>query len=175
MNQSTAPSNDILFEQRDGIGRVTFNRPQARNAFTFAMYERLAQICEEADGDRAIKVLVFQGAGDNADGSGWWAPWACWEDDGHLHLELELPGVAKDDLELVTHQGKLLVKCQRKAPEEGKQFRFNTRRYGEFERVISLPDTIDTDAIQAELRDGVLHVTLNKRAEAQPKRINVGG
>ena len=70
MNQSTAPSNDILFEQHDGIGRVTFNRPQARNAFTFAMYEQLAQICEEADGDRAIKVLVFQGSGDKAFAAG---------------------------------------------------------------------------------------------------------
>ena len=70
MNQSTAPSNDILFEQRDGIGRVTFNRPQARNAFTFAMYERLAEICQEADGDRGIKVLVFQGAGDKAFAAG---------------------------------------------------------------------------------------------------------
>jgi enoyl-CoA hydratase/carnithine racemase len=49
---------------------VTFNRPQARNAFTFAMYERLAAICEEADNDRAIKVLVFQGAGDKAFASG---------------------------------------------------------------------------------------------------------
>jgi len=64
------PSNDILFESRDGVGRVTFNRPQARNAFTFAMYERLAQICEQANRDRAIKVLVFQGAGDKAFASG---------------------------------------------------------------------------------------------------------
>src|ERR1700731_1329366 len=70
MNQSTAPSNDILFDRRDGIGRGTFNRPQARNAFTFAMYERLAQICEEADGDRAIKVLVEPGAGDKAFAAG---------------------------------------------------------------------------------------------------------
>ena len=37
-------SRDILYELRDGVGRVTFNRPQARNAFTFAMYERLAAI-----------------------------------------------------------------------------------------------------------------------------------
>ena len=54
----------------DGIGRVTFNRPQARNAFTFAMYERLAQICEQANADKAIKVLIFQGAGDKAFASG---------------------------------------------------------------------------------------------------------
>jgi enoyl-CoA hydratase/carnithine racemase len=62
--------NDILFELRDGIGRITFNRPQARNAFTFAMYERLAEICAQANDDRAIKVLVLQGAGDKAFASG---------------------------------------------------------------------------------------------------------
>jgi enoyl-CoA hydratase len=70
MNEQAATSGDILFELRDGIGRVTFNRPQARNAFTFEMYERLAQICQQANGDRSIKVLVFQGAGDKAFASG---------------------------------------------------------------------------------------------------------
>jgi enoyl-CoA hydratase len=70
MNEQTQNSQDILYELRDGIGRITFNRPQARNAFTFAMYERLAQICDEADRDRAIKVLVLQGAGDKAFASG---------------------------------------------------------------------------------------------------------
>lgn len=63
-------SGDILFDLNDGIGRVTFNRPQARNAFTFAMYERLAEICAQANEDRSIKVLVFQGAGDKAFASG---------------------------------------------------------------------------------------------------------
>ena len=63
-------SQDILYEVRDGVGRITFNRPQARNAFTFAMYERLAAICDEANRDRAIKVLVLQGAGDKAFASG---------------------------------------------------------------------------------------------------------
>jgi enoyl-CoA hydratase len=68
MEQQTA--DDILFNLDNGIGRVIFNRPQARNAFTFAMYERLAQICEQANRDRTIKVLVFQGAGDKAFASG---------------------------------------------------------------------------------------------------------
>jgi len=74
MNQQTQTSQDtsldILYEVRGGVGRVTFNRPQARNAFTFAMYERLAAICDEANRDRAIKVLVLQGAGDRAFASG---------------------------------------------------------------------------------------------------------
>jgi enoyl-CoA hydratase len=70
MNQQSATASDILYDLRDGIGRVTFNRPQARNAFTFEMYERLAQICGEANADRSIKVLVFQGSGDKAFASG---------------------------------------------------------------------------------------------------------
>jgi enoyl-CoA hydratase/carnithine racemase len=60
----------MLYEVKDGIGWVTFNRPQARNAFTFAMYERLAEIAAAANADKAIKVLVFQGAGDKAFASG---------------------------------------------------------------------------------------------------------
>jgi enoyl-CoA hydratase len=61
---------DLLFEVAEGIGWVTFNRPQARNAFTFAMYERLAGICAEVTADRSIKVLVLQGAGEKAFASG---------------------------------------------------------------------------------------------------------
>src|ERR1700760_766463 len=70
MDQQTPAAEDLLFEVKGGIGRATFNRPQARNAFTFAMYEGLAQICELANADRAIKALVFQGAGDKAFASG---------------------------------------------------------------------------------------------------------
>jgi len=70
MDHQSAEFGDLLFEVKNGIGRATFNRPQARNAFTFEMYERLAQICEQADKDRSIKVLVLQGAGDKAFASG---------------------------------------------------------------------------------------------------------
>ena len=70
MNLEAAEAQDLVFEVEDGIGRITFNRPQARNAFTFAMYERLAAICEEANGDHAIKVLVLRGAGDKAFAAG---------------------------------------------------------------------------------------------------------
>ena len=43
MNAPVAASEDLIYSVEDGIGRVTFNRPQARNALTFAMYERLAR------------------------------------------------------------------------------------------------------------------------------------
>jgi enoyl-CoA hydratase/carnithine racemase len=63
-------SGDILYEIQDGIGRITFNRPQARNAFTFRMYEQLGDICEQAEKDSSIKVLLLTGAGEKAFAAG---------------------------------------------------------------------------------------------------------
>ncbi|MBZ5659923.1 MAG: enoyl-CoA hydratase/isomerase family protein [Acidobacteriia bacterium] len=63
-------SEELLYEIQDGIGRITFNRPQARNSFTFAMYERLREICEQAQNDSSIKALVLTGAGGKAFAAG---------------------------------------------------------------------------------------------------------
>ena len=62
--------DELLHEVRDGVAYVTFNRPQARNALTFAMYERLAQICNDANTDRSIKAILITGAGDKAFAAG---------------------------------------------------------------------------------------------------------
>jgi enoyl-CoA hydratase len=63
-------SEEILYEVKDGIARITFNRPEARNAFTFRMYERLAEICRNTSGDESIKVLVLTGADETAFAAG---------------------------------------------------------------------------------------------------------
>jgi enoyl-CoA hydratase/carnithine racemase len=70
MSHPTPLDTDLLYEIRDGIGRITFNRPQARNSLTFNMYERLAQICEGASKDGSLKVLILTGAGDKAFAAG---------------------------------------------------------------------------------------------------------
>jgi enoyl-CoA hydratase len=63
-------SQDILYEVKDGVGRITFNRPETRNAFTFAMYERLAEICRQATADSSVKVLLLTGADEKAFAAG---------------------------------------------------------------------------------------------------------
>jgi enoyl-CoA hydratase len=63
-------TEELLYDVRDGIARVTFNRPQARNALTFAMYERLAEICGAVNQDRSIRALILTGAGDKAFAAG---------------------------------------------------------------------------------------------------------
>jgi enoyl-CoA hydratase len=70
MSDTATLEADLLYEVRDGIGRITFNRPQARNSLTFGMYERLAEICANAGKDGSLKVLILTGAGDKAFASG---------------------------------------------------------------------------------------------------------
>src|SRR5260370_18692590 len=70
MNETATLQADLLYEVRSGIGRITFNRPQARNSLTFSMYERLAEICASAGKDASLKVLILTGAGDKAFASG---------------------------------------------------------------------------------------------------------
>ncbi len=61
---------DLIFAVHDGIARITFNRPQARNALTFAMYERLAEICREVEDDPSVRAMILTGAGEKAFASG---------------------------------------------------------------------------------------------------------
>jgi enoyl-CoA hydratase len=70
MNAPVTASEDLIYSVEDGIARLTFNRPQARNALTFAMYEQMAAICETINNDRSIKALILTGAGDKAFASG---------------------------------------------------------------------------------------------------------
>lgn len=62
--------DEILYSVADGIGTITLNRPQARNALTFGMYERLAAICSDLAGHGSPKVLVITGAGEKAFAAG---------------------------------------------------------------------------------------------------------
>ncbi len=63
-------SDELLYEVRDGIGTITFNRPQARNALTFAMYDGLAEICRSAGEKGEARALVVRGAGKKAFAAG---------------------------------------------------------------------------------------------------------
>jgi len=55
--------NEVLVERRSDVVWLTFNRPEARNAMTFAMYERMAEVAHEVDSDRAVRALVLTGSG----------------------------------------------------------------------------------------------------------------
>jgi enoyl-CoA hydratase len=59
-------TEDVLFERDGATAWITFNRPEKRNAMTFAMYERLVALCDEIEAEPEIRVVVLRGAGDKA-------------------------------------------------------------------------------------------------------------
>jgi enoyl-CoA hydratase len=63
-------ADELLYEIRGSAGWITLNQPEARNALTFSMYERLAEICRTAPGGGAVRCLVVTGAGDKAFAAG---------------------------------------------------------------------------------------------------------
>jgi len=61
---------EVIFERRGPVAWLTFNRPQARNALTFAMYDALFRVCDAVEADSDVRVLVITGAGDKAFAAG---------------------------------------------------------------------------------------------------------
>jgi len=97
-------------------------------------------------------------------------PLAIWQDDDHFYFEAELPGVTEKDLEITVHDGVLTVKGERR-DEEGRAFLYNSRSFGPFERVVTLPEAVDSEQVEATLIGGVLRVRLSKSPKARPRKI----
>jgi enoyl-CoA hydratase len=72
MNEAlqTNAAGDVLFETDGAIAIATLNRPQARNALTFAMYDRLAEICRSMRPEQEVRALIVTGSGDRAFAAG---------------------------------------------------------------------------------------------------------
>lgn len=101
------------------------------------------------------------------------APLSLWEEEGNYFAEVDLPGVTADGIDVTVEKNQLRISAERKAPEGERQYWYQERSFGRVERVLVLPDSVDPDSIEAELKDGILHLKLAKRAEAQPKKIAV--
>lgn len=101
-------------------------------------------------------------------------PLNLWEDEGRLYVECELPGVQMDDLKVAVVGRDLTIKGQRRSrPAEGATYHRQERDTGSFHRVVNLPVDIDPGKVNAELRHGVLTITLPKAPEARPRKIEV--
>ncbi len=87
------------------------------------------------------------------------------------------PGVDPASLEVSLERGLLSIAGQRASvlppPDAKASVHINERFDGKFRRALAMPDDADPDGVQASLRDGVLHVTVKRRAAAQPRRIAV--
>jgi len=101
-----------------------------------------------------------------------------WEKDDALMVEMEVPGVKTDEVEVSVAKGELSIRINRAAEtEEEKHVTYHRRErpIGSFSRVVRLPVEVDADHVAAALHDGVLTITLPKAPSAKPRKINVAG
>jgi HSP20 family protein len=90
-------------------------------------------------------------------------------------FKADLPGIKESDLEISLTGNRLTVSGQRQEDkkDEADTYYAYERSYGAFSRSFTLPEGVDPDQVQADLKDGVLNVVIRKKPEVQPKRIRL--
>jgi HSP20 family protein len=97
-----------------------------------------------------------------------------WEQNDALKVEMELPGVKSEQLDISVAGGELSVKVS--APEESQEevtYHRRERPIGAFSRIVRLPVEVNAERVEADLHDGVLTITLPKAESAKPRKINI--
>jgi HSP20 family protein len=99
------------------------------------------------------------------------------EDADHLYVEAELPGFRKEDVDITLENQMLTISAERKESNEKKEDKggwlLRERRNARFMRSFTLPATVSDQKVDAKLNDGVLTITLDKREETKPRKIQV--
>ncbi|WP_347060603.1 Hsp20/alpha crystallin family protein [Blastococcus sp. HT6-30] len=103
-----------------------------------------------------------------------WAPLADVEetDDAYV-VEIDLPGVKRDDIDIQLGDRRLTVSGEVKDKERTGILRRRTRRIGQFQYSVTLPAEVDADEVSAQLDEGVLTVRVPKPEQAKPRRIQI--
>ena len=100
------------------------------------------------------------------------------EDTDHIYFEVELPGFKKEDLDITLENQTLTIAAERRenrkeGDEKKGDWLLHERRYSKFLRSFTLPATVSDQKVDARLADGVLMITLDKREETKPRKIQV--
>jgi HSP20 family protein len=115
--------------------------------------------------------------GNNGGGTRTWVPAAdVWEADDELVYAFDLPGIPEDRISIELEDGVLTVTGERERTAEVKDERFYRyeRRFGTFQRAITLPQRIADDGVSAVFENGVLEVHVRKPEQPGPRRIPIG-
>lgn len=90
-------------------------------------------------------------------------------------IKAELPGVKKEDVELIVRNNYLIIKAEKKeeVEEDKEHVHVKERIYGKFERVIPLPPDLDTENAKATFKDGILEIRIPKKVVTQERRISI--
>ncbi len=96
-----------------------------------------------------------------------------YQDKDQFVVVAELPGLKKEEIEILLHDATLTISGERKHEVSSEQGFFTERFYGKYQRSLTLPTPVDPGKVKASYRDGLLQVVLPKAEEAKPKQIEV--
>lgn len=114
-------------------------------------------------------------SGENSTLTAWVPAVDVYETEDELVIKADLPEVAEKDLDVRIENNKLTIRGERKFEQKVKEENYLRveRSFGSFSRSFTLPHSVDTQAIKAQYTEGVLAVTLPKRAESKPKQVKI--
>ncbi len=95
-----------------------------------------------------------------------------WEHEDGIEIELDMPGVSKENVDLKVERDSLVVHGTVSAPGYDREL-YNESRIGDFHREFRVSDDIDTEKIEAEMNNGVLHIHLSKAESVKPRKIEI--
>jgi HSP20 family protein len=98
-----------------------------------------------------------------------------YEDDDRLHIEADMPGYTRDEIQLTLENNVLHLEAQRKEEKESKSANYyiRERSEGKWARMIRLPVSVEHDKVEANFKDGVLHVEIEKQQKSRTRKIEV--
>lgn len=106
----------------------------------------------------------------------WFAPASEASANGESYVvRIELPGVEAEDVDVSVHDGTLTIKGEKRSSreEKGENYFFSERQFGSFSRSFRLPSDADEAAVAADMKDGVLVITVPKHKQTEPARKSV--
>jgi len=108
------------------------------------------------------------------DAPGWTPAVDLYETSGEFVLIAELPGLARDEIEIHAEESRIVIRGERGSQVPCEQYHRVERGHGPFSRAFTLPEAIEVDGVTADLKDGVLTVTIPKLASRGARRVDVG-
>ncbi len=140
---------------------------------TWAGLGRLTDLRDEID--RLFEAPLSELARTTQLLSGWTPPLDMHEDKENVIVQVELPGMKKEDIDISLHDGSLSISGEKRTEETHKDSDvYRSERFvGRFQRTLTLPVSVAADKVKAQYKDGILTVTMPKTEEAKPKQIDV--
>jgi HSP20 family protein len=98
------------------------------------------------------------------------SPWDFVETDDSFRMRLDVPGLSKEEVKVYVEDGSLVIKAEHNVETKGEETQWTSGSHANYSTQIMLPDSVNSEMIKAELKNGVLSITVPKVVEDEPKK-----